>query len=78
MSRHASMIVRGIMAGVYLTMFGWVFFEFIHMGSDLPKSAESALGVLVGILGGGLNLILGYYFGSSQGSADKTAELTKR
>lgn len=78
MSRHATMVVRGIVALVFLGGFGWVLYEFMHRDTELPKSVETALNVLLGAFTGSVTTIVAFYFGSSQSSADKTQELTKR
>ena len=37
----------------------------------VPESNKDALNIVLGALMGGFSLVLGYFFGSSKGSADK-------
>jgi hypothetical protein len=78
MNGRATLVVRGIVALVFLGGFGWVLYEFMHRDTELPKSVETALNVLLGAFTGSVTTIVAFYFGSSQSSADKTTELVKK
>lgn len=56
----------------------FVFFAIVVLGrfpSDQP--AHDVMMILVGALASTLSTVVGYYFGSSKGSADKTDTINK-
>lgn len=54
-----------IVGGFLATLAGLMFVQ-------VPERAERPLDLMLGFLGGGVGAVLGYYFGSSRGSAAKT------
>ena len=60
----AGLVVVGFFAAI-----GVVFFV------DMPKESEKLIYLLLGILGAEFGSVMRYFFGSSKGSADKTAML---
>ena len=45
--------------------------------NTVPQANESLLNITVGALIGSFTTVVGYFYGSSKGSADKTEHLTK-
>ena len=63
-------LAYGVSAGFFSILIAMLFFE-------VPASSRDILNVMLGTLGAGFSGVLGFYFGSSAGSAKKTELLSK-
>jgi hypothetical protein len=70
-----SLTPRILAAVVVIGFFGTLWFLFLYGVS--AEKAGSAVLILVGVLGSGFGQVLNYFFGSTKGSADKTALIAK-
>ena len=59
----------------WLTVLGFFTIIGILVKIDIPARNEPVVYALVGALGAAMQQVLGYYFGSSKGSSDKTQSL---
>lgn len=76
---YAKAIQPGLAVGVVLLSFA-SFLYFIHLLGDTSVGAATRKEVVIyilGVLSAALTQILGFYFGSSQGSANKSAQLSQ-
>lgn len=64
-----------ILAGILLIGYFAVVAAFVTGQVIIPKEYELVFGNLLGTLSSGVGLALGYYYGSSVGSKDKTAAM---
>jgi hypothetical protein len=62
----AAIIVFALLAVVLVLIF-----------SELDASVQDALLILLGVLASGFTAVIGYFFGSSKGSADKNEMMKK-
>lgn len=63
-------LAYGISAGFFSILIAMLFFE-------VPATSRDILNVMLGTLGAGFSGVLGFYFGSSAGSAKKTELLSR-
>jgi uncharacterized membrane protein YeaQ/YmgE (transglycosylase-associated protein family) len=61
----------------YLVVGGFLGVLAALMFVEIPARAEQPLNLMLGFLGAGAGLVLGYYFGSSSGSAKKNEMLNR-
>ncbi|MDB5984925.1 MAG: hypothetical protein JWQ69_5940 [Pseudomonas sp.] len=77
---YAKAIQPGLAFGIVLLTF-FLFAYFIHLlgvaADDRVQMQKEVLIYILGVLSAALTQILGFYFGSSQGSANKSAQLSQ-
>jgi len=60
----------------WLTVIGFYVLVGILMWRPIPEESSKILYILLGSMSSGFTLVLGYFFGSSKGSSDKSKLLT--
>lgn len=55
----------------YASFFGFFSILFILMKYEVPPTAHDVMMIMIGVLGGIIQGVISYYFGSSSGSAEK-------
>ena len=64
-----------VLGGLFTLGFFAVLGMFIFR--SVPEGNATAMNILLGVLASGITTILGYFYGSSKSSADKTVLLSK-
>lgn len=76
MSRtHATLIVRAILSLAFIVGYGFAVAAFLGAEREVSEAQERILVFLFGALTTSVVTVVNYWFASSQGSADKTAEI---
>lgn len=79
MSRqHATLIVRAVLSMALIVGYGFIVMEFISRDAAVSESTERILIFLFGALTTSVVSVVNFWFSSSQGSADKTADIIER
>lgn len=65
-----------ILGGLIVT--GFFVLLYLLVSKDVPEVNRDLLNLIVGALIGSFATVVGYFFGSSKGSAEKTELLTKK
>lgn len=79
MSRqHATLIVRAILSLAFIVGYGFAVSGFLQADAQISEAQERILVFLFGALTTSVVTIVNFWFSSSQGSADKTAEINER
>ena len=79
MSRqHATLIVRAVLSFALIVGYGFIVNEFISRESEVSGAVERILLFLFGALTTSVVSVVNFWFSSSQGSADKTADIIER
>ena len=78
MSRnHATLIVRAILSLSFIVGYGFAVAAFLSAGREVSEAQERILVFLFGALTTSVVTVVNFWFASSQGSTDKTAEIVK-
>lgn len=72
---HATLIVRAILSLAFIVGYGFAVASFLQADGEVSESRERILIFLFGALTTSVVTVVNYWFASSQGSADKTAEI---
>lgn len=76
--QHATLIVRAILSLAFIVGYGFAVVAFLQADAQISEAQERILVFLFGALTTSVVTIVNFWFSSSQGSADKTAEITER
>jgi hypothetical protein len=72
-----TLVARAILSVIFIAGYGWIVVTAIHAG-DFSPAVKEVLIFLFGALTTSVVLIVQFWFGSTQGSADKTAVMADR
>jgi uncharacterized membrane protein required for colicin V production len=72
---HATLIVRAILSLAFIVGYGFAVAAFLGAEREVSEAQERILVFLFGALTTSVVTVVNYWFASSQGSADKTAEI---
>lgn len=72
-----AIIVRSLLSVLILIGYGLIVFRFISGTVQYTTEVREPLMFLLGTMTTSVGAIVGYWFGSSQGSAEKSAEISK-
>lgn len=72
---HATLIVRAILSLAFIVGYGFAVASFLGADREVSEAQERILVFLFGALTTSVVTVVNYWFASSQGSADKTAEI---
>jgi heme O synthase-like polyprenyltransferase len=75
MNKKVNEILRYCLAGIIV--FGFFVLLYILLFKAITPANENILNIVIGALIGSFTTIIGYFFGSSSGSAEKTKLLTE-
>lgn len=79
MSRtHATLIVRAILSLTFIVGYGFAVAAFLGSDREVGEAQERILVFLFGALTTSVVTVVNFWFASSQGSADKTAEIVNK
>ena len=73
--RHATLIVRALLSLAFIVGYGFAVAAFLGADREVSEAQERILVFLFGALTTSVVTVVNYWFASSQGSADKTAEI---
>jgi uncharacterized membrane protein len=73
--QHATLIVRAILSLAFIVGYGFAVAAFLGAEREVSEAQERILVFLFGALTTSVVTVVNYWFASSQGSADKTAEI---
>lgn len=73
-----TLVVRAVISVVLIAGYGVVLWLVLQPGADFTPSAEKLATFVLGALTTALVSIVGFWFGSTQGSADKTVAITRQ
>ena len=77
MMRPATLSIRAILSILVLVGFGAIVYTLLRsIGADIPPGMREILMYLFGVISTQLTTIIGYWFGSSQGSTEKSHAIT--
>lgn len=71
-------MVQALISVMVLAAFFGTVASLITMSADIPPGVKEVLLVLVGVLAGAFKDVVGFWVGSSYGSARKTDKLTEK
>lgn len=71
-------VVQAIVSVMVLAAFFGTVASLIAMSADIPPGVKEVLLVLVGVLAGAFKDVVGFWVGSSYGSARKTDQLAQK
>jgi len=74
---NASIVIRAALSVVILTGYGIIVFRFISGDVTYSNEVREPMMFLLGTMSAAVGAIVGYWFGSSQGSTEKNAEAAK-
>lgn len=77
-SRSGTTVIRAVLSFVIIAGYGAVLFLFLSQDRNLTEPMERVLNVLFGALTAMLLQVNSFWFGTTQSSAEKTAEITER
>lgn len=75
---NASMTFRATLSLIVIIGYGTIVFRFIAGDVAYTNAVREPVMFLLGTMTASVGGIVGYWFGSSQGSADKTAAATRK
>lgn len=78
MAKTTTLIPQAVLASVFVVGFAAVLYAVFTGEVSLEGSAKEAGMILLGILSAGITQILNFFFGSSAGSKEKTAQMARR
>jgi uncharacterized membrane protein len=76
MTKTLKDIFQYVLAGLIITGFFVLLYALVH--KEVPEPNKDLLNLIVGALIGSFATIVGYFFGSSKGSAEKTDVMNKQ
>lgn len=72
-----TLIVRAILSVIFVGFYGFIVLKVLAMEKEFMEGVKEVLLFLLGSLTTAVVAIIGYWFNSSQGSADKTVALAR-
>lgn len=72
------LVVRAILSLAFILAYGYIVGYFLSLDSDISETQERILTLLLGVLTTSVVTVVNYWFSSSQGSADKQADISER
>lgn len=76
--RTVTTIVRALLTASIVAGYGAVIFHFMGERWEMSEQMERILTLLLGTLTAILQMVVSFWFQSSQGSAEKAADITER
>lgn len=68
-----TLVVRALLSVVFVSFYGWIVLRVLSMDREFMDGVKEVLLFLLGALTTSVVTIMGYWFTSSQGSAEKSA-----
>lgn len=72
-----TLVVRAILSVIFVGFYGFIVLKVLAMEKEFMEGVKEVLLFLLGSLTTAVVAIIGYWFNSSQGSADKTVALVR-
>lgn len=72
-----ALIVRAVLSVIFVGFYGFIVLKVLAMEKEFMEGVKEVLLFLLGSLTTAVVAIIGYWFNSSQGSADKTVALAR-
>jgi hypothetical protein len=76
--RNATTVVRALLTALVVSGYGGVLWLLMTEQRELSVQLERILTLLLGTLTAILQMVIQFWFGTSQGSAEKSAEINER